>query len=431
MSAPTDDFLDHILARAKAAGATAAQALSIRTRYFEIEFDHRSIELVRSTENETTTITLFYDGKRGGATLNGRRPEEVEAAIAAAATAAEAGVADPANDIADAPSLPPGDHGPREPDRAAMRRQIDELLASLPARHPLLRLRDCLYAFTDRETEFANSRGLRQRERRSEHGFRALFMAKDGPLTTSFNFVGASAFSPFPSLYEAAGVDRLMAECERSLERRPVAGKFVGDVIVTPHCLTGLLPSIAGALSGPALLAGSSPFKDKRGERIASPLFSLDNAPRSADFSEGSDFDEFGVPTRDLPIIENGVLKDFYVGYFFSRKLGLPQTAGVRNSRVRPGETSLSDMIAGVKRGILFSRFSGGAPNDNLDFSGIAKNSFYIENGELRHALNETMVSGNFQQLLQDVHAVSKEVVNFGDCAYPFIAASGVTISSK
>ncbi|OAI28405.1 hypothetical protein A1351_11915 [Methylosinus sp. R-45379] len=431
MSAPTDDFLDQILARAKAAGATAAQALSSRTRYFEIEFDHRSVDLVRSTENETTMITVFRDGKRGGATLNGRRPEEVEAAIAAAATAAEAGVADPANDIAAAPSLPPGDHGPSEPDRAAMRAQVDEFLASLPSRHPLLRLRDCLYTFTDHETEFANSGGLRQRERRGGHGFRAMFMAKDGTLTTSFNAAGGRSFTPFASLYDAAGVGRLMAECERSLERRPVTGKFVGDVIVTPHCLTGLLPSIAGALSGPALLAGSSPFKDKRGERIASPLFSLDNAPRSADFVDGSDFDEFGVPTRDLPIIEDGVLKDFLIGYFFSRKLGLPQTAGVRNSRVRPGETSLADMIAGVKRGILFSRFSGGAPNDNLDFSGIAKNSFYIEDGEVRHASSETMVSGNFQQLLQDIHAVSKEVVNFGDCVYPFIAASGVTISSK
>ena len=81
--------------------------------------------------------------------------------------------------------------------------------------------------------------------------------------------------------------------------------------------------------------------------------------------------------------------------------------------------------------GALLSHFCGGAPDDNLDFAGIAKNSFYIEDGEVRHALNETMVSGNFIQLLQDIHAVSQEVVNFGDCAYPFIAASGVTISSK
>ena len=41
------------------------------------------------------------------------------------------------------------------------------------------------------------------------------------------------------------------------------------------------------------------------------------------------------------------------------------------------------------------------------------------------------MVSGNFQELLKHVHAVSRENVNFGGSSYPFIAASGVTISSR
>ncbi len=46
-------------------------------------------------------------------------------------------------------------------------------------------------------------------------------------------------------------------------------------------------------------------------------------------------------------------------------------------------------------------------------------------------ALDETMVSGNFQELLRNIHAVSRERINFGDSSYPFVAASGVTISSK
>jgi PmbA protein len=312
-----------------------------------------------------------------------------------------------------------------------MRARVDEFLAALAERYPRVRMRDCLYTFTDHETEFLNSRGVRQRARRGSYGFRAMFMAKEGRRVTSFNGAGAGSFSPFASLFQAADVERLIAETERSLERRPVAEKFVGDVVITPHCLSSLLPTIVGALSGPALLAGTSPYKNRRGERIASPLFSLDNRPRAADFPYGAEFDDFGVPTQDLAIIEEGELKEFLIGYFFSRKLGLPQTAGAQNLSVRPGDRTVDEIVAGTKRGILFSRFSGGAPNDNLDFSGIAKNSFYIEDGRVRHALDETMVSGNFQQLLTNIHAVSKESVNFGHGSYPFVAASGVTISSK
>lgn len=432
MSGPeAEGFLARIIDEAAAGGASAAQAHSVRTRYFEIEFDHHGVDLVRSTENEVTTITVFRDGKRGSATINGRSGDEVEAAIGAAATAAAAGIADPANDVAEAPSLPPSDYGPAQADRETMRSSIEEFVGQLVARYPLMRARDNLYTFTDRETVFANSRGVRQRERRAFYGSRAMFMAKDGTRTTSFNASWASAFSPFESLFDAGGAGRLLDETVRSLDRRPVPEKFVGDVIITPHCLAGLVPTLAGALSGPALLAGTTPFKNRKGEAIASPLFSLTNRPRAPDCPGGADFDGFGIPTSDLTIVENGVLNAFLIDFFYSRKLGLPQTAGVRNAYVRAGDESVGDILARTKRGILFSRFSGGAPNNNLDFSGVAKNSFYIEDGEIRHALDETMVSGNFQQLLKNIHAVSRESVNFGDSSYPFVAASGVTISSK
>jgi PmbA protein len=102
----------------------------------------------------------------------------------------------------------------------------------------------------------------------------------------------------------------------------------------------------------------------------------------------------------------------------------------VWNFVVPPGDRSLDDIVAGTERGVILSRFSGGNPNSNLEFSGVAKNSFYVE-GEIRHALSETMVTGNLQDLLQNIRAVSREQVNFGDHAYPYLAASGVTISAK
>ena len=54
----------------------------------------------------------------------------------------------------------------------------------------------------------------------------------------------------------------------------------------------------------------------------------------------------------------------------------------------------LDDMVADVEKGVLITRFSGGRPSDNGDFSGVAKNSYYIEDGEVKFPLSETMVSG-------------------------------------
>lgn len=429
--ASTGDFAAELVAGGVRKGASAAQATTAKKRHFEMQFDNRGLDLVRSTEDETSAITVFRDGKRGSAVLNGRDPEAVDAALTNALAAANAGMKDDANNVAEAPSLGATRYGPESPDRAKMATSIDAFLKRIARDYPLVRTRDCSQVFDDVETGFANSRGVRQNERRSTYSFGAMFMAKNGRRSTSINFTGATSFSPFEDLLNVGGVARLMDETTRSLEPRPVPEKFEGDVIITPECLSGLMHVIFGALSGQALYTGTTPFASKKGEAIASPLLSIANRPHDPSAPGGKGFDDYGVPTQNIDVIERGVLKQFLVDHFFSKKLDVPQTAGASHVVVANGETPLSEMIGRTKRGILFSRFSGGNPNSNLDFSGIAKNSFYIENGEIKYALEETMVSGNFQELLKNIHAVSKESVDFGSGVYPFLAASGVTVSSK
>ncbi|WP_162009687.1 TldD/PmbA family protein [Methylocystis heyeri] len=430
-NASLDDFSAELVARALARGASAAQARASDDRYFEMQFDNRGYDLVRSVQNAAASITVFLDGKRGDASLNGRSTEEVAAALDSAFFAAEAGVADEANDVAAAPSLPASRHGLDIADRATMGEGVESLLARLRSEFPLVRIRDSLHSFSDVETAFANSRGVAQKERRARYNFSALFMAREGSRASSVNWAEASSYQPFGNPFHALGLGRLLDEAVRSLDPRPVPCKFEGDVIITPECFAGLAGSIGEALSGASLFAGTTPFVDKKGEMIASPLFSLANRPCDKSAPGGADFDGFGVPTSDLEIVTNGRLNDFLIDYFFSRKLKAPQTAGAWRFTVTSGDASLAAMIAGVKRGILFSRFSGGGPNSNLDFTGVAKNSFYIEDGEIRHALGETMVSGNFQELLKNIYAVSRERVDFGSASYPWLAASGVVISSK
>jgi PmbA protein len=429
--APAPDFATELVRRAADGGADAAQVTAVDVDRFEIDFNERKVDLLRSTANETTTILVLRGGKRGSATLNGRNEEAVEAALHSALMAAEAGLADPANAVADAPSLPPRRHGAEAPDRDAMIATVLAYVGELNTRYPLIRTRNSTYTFFAKDTAFANSLGVQQQQRRAWYQFGAMFSAKDGARATSFNYSGAASYAPFERLLAVGTVGRLIEETLRSFDAHPVPEKFVGDVILTPDCVYHLMFVLARALGGYELLAGTSPYRDKAGEPIASPLFSLLNRPLAADFPEGSDFDGFGIPTADIDIVKNGRLENFLVDFYIARKLGLPQTAGVWNLFVPPGDRSLDDIVAGTERGIILSRFSGGNPNSNLEFSGVAKNSFYIEGGEIRHALSETMVTGNLQDFVRNIRAVSREQVNFGDHAYPYLAASGVTISAK
>jgi PmbA protein len=428
---PAIEFAQQLVDRALGAGADDAQVTTVTFDRFEVDFNQRKVDLLRSTSNETTNVLLFTGGKRGSASLNGRDQAEVDSALASARGAADAGLSDPANHVAEAASLPASRHGPEAPDREAMIERVMDYTRELGARYPLIRTRNSIYTFLAKQTHFANSRGVRQQERRGWYVFGAMFSAKDGPRATSFNYSGAASYAPFEQLLSVGTVRPLIEQTLRSFDARPVPQKFVGDVILTPDCLFHLMPTLARALGGYELLSGTSPYKDKKGEQIASPLFSLLNRPRAAAFPEGADFDGFGIPTTDADIVREGRLENHLIDFYIASKLGLPQTAGAWNFVVPAGERSVDDIIAGTKRGIILSRFSGGNPNSNLDFSGVAKNSFYVENGKIQQALTETMVSGNLQELLRNIHAVSREHVNFGDHDYPNVAASGVTISPK
>jgi PmbA protein len=72
---------------------------------------------------------------------------------------------------------------------------------------------------------------------------------------------------------------------------------------------------------------------------------------------------------------------------------------------------------------------SAGNPSENGDFSGVAKNSYLIEDGQIRMPVSETMIAGNIAQTLIDISAISKEFVDFGTALMPWVKTSGVTIS--
>ena len=131
-------------------------------------------------------------------------------------------------------------------------------------------------------------------------------------------------------------------------------------------------------------------------------------------------------------IIEKGRLNAFLLGLYASNKLGLPRGKNdTMNAIVAPGDRSIGEIIASIDKGILVGRFSGGAPASNGDFSGVAKNSFLIENGKIGPALSETMISGNMADMLNRLRAISSEQVVDGMSVLPYMAFDGITISGK
>jgi PmbA protein len=128
--------------------------------------------------------------------------------------------------------------------------------------------------------------------------------------------------------------------------------------------------------------------------------------------------------------VKNGVWQSFILGLYGSKKTGLPRSV---NSgyywEVEAGNTELDEMVKSTQKGILMCRFSGGSPAQNGDFSGVAKNSYYIEDGKIQFPISETMVAGNIAELLLNIVDISEERIHFGSSLMPWVKVAKLDIS--
>ena len=212
-----------------------------------------------------------------------------------------------------------------------------------------------------------------------------------------------------------------------------VDGKFEGTMVLMPGCVVSLFYTLLSDFAGEGgLLSGTSPWKDKLGKKVADERITISLAPLDERIVCGSRITGEGFRAENFDIIKDGKLNAFYLGLYAANKLQLPRGKNDSfNVVIAPGNKPIADIIASIDKGILVGRFSGGQPSSNGDFSGVAKNSFLIENGKIGPALSETMIAGNMADMLNRLRDISSEQVADGMMALPYMAFDGITISGK
>ena len=203
---------------------------------------------------------------------------------------------------------------------------------------------------------------------------------------------------------------------------------------MAPYALSGVVLStiMSNFVSDMCLIDGTSIWKDKLGEQVADPRLTISFEPYSDDVVVRERHTGEGYPTENFDLIKDGKLNSFCLSQYGANKTGRTRSGNDgSNIRIKAGEKTLEEIIAGIDKGILVMRFSGGQPASSGEFSGVAKNSFYIENGKIAYALTETMISGCVPSMLQNIVDISSDRLVDGEVSVPYIAFDGITISGK
>jgi PmbA protein len=423
------DALDALLT----AGADKAQTTLSNTEKIEMNIEAGKINLVRTTFDTHLHLVSIKDQRKGNILLNEVNQDSLKQAVNDVLEISKGSAPDPAHDIAEMQEPKTFIKGKQQPDMDRMYLRLKTFATMVKELFPRTILQQAVLDFTRYNTALMNSNGVDFTVSKGLYNFSAVFTSKDGEDLSSMNYSGFSTLDLNKELLDYGSLRALLKQSGDEIKTQEIKGKFVGKVIITPDCLGDFLNYLLGiSLYDTPLISGSSIFKNKLNQLVASPKFTLHSRPVSAEIADGYFITGDGYEAQNCTIIEQGILKTFLLSLYGANKTGLERAVNSGGSYiVEPGDKSLNSMIKGVKRGILLSRFSGGNPSQNGNFSGVAKNSYYIEDGAVKYPLSETMISGNLVELFQNITEISQECVNFGFAILPWIASTGVTISGK
>jgi PmbA protein len=439
-----------VVARAKKAGATAAEAVVREGSEFSTVVRMGEVETLKESGSRAIGLRVFI-GQRTASTYSSDFSEDgiqrlVSGALDLARVTSEdafAGIPEPdqlgslSGDLKlyydDVYSLPPEERidYARRAERAAL--EADPRMKNSDG--------GSFDAATGHKV-LANSHGFVGEYQRSYCSVSAAPIAQDehGSMQRDYWFSVARTLSKLESP-EFVGREAARRTLRR-LGSRKIASTQV-PIVLDPMVAGSILGNIFEGINGDAIYRQSSFLANKLGEKIAADNITVvDDGTIPGGFGT-EPFDGEGIPTQRTVVIENGVFKSYLLNTYTAKKLGLKTTGnasrglagtpsiGVGNFFLQKGDRTPQQIIAGIKQGLYVFQFLGfGVNMVTGDFSRGAS-GMWIENGELTYPVEEITVAGNLKDMFHNISEIGDDLEFRGSMAAPTLRIDGMMIAGE
>ena len=187
-------------------------------------------------------------------------------------------------------------------------------------------------------------------------------------------------------------------------------------VVLDEYTAPDFLRMYFGAFSGEAAQRGLSRLKGKIGQKIAVPELTLIDDPHRQGGKRSCFMDSEGFLTKQLPLIENGIFRNFLYHVESARKENKTSTGhasrgylgGIstrsHNLVCPTGEYTLDQLCTLEKKCLLVTELEGQAGCDPVsgDIS-IGVQGFLLENGRRVQPVDSVTIAGNFFDVLNNI----------------------------
>lgn len=435
------DRASQLIDLAKAAGADAADAVVVRSRSQSVSVRLGKVENTESSESDDFSLRVFIGKRVASVSANPGFDLKVlaERAVAMARVSPEDPFACLADESRLAKSYPDLQlYDPTEVPTAELR---DKALAAEEAALAVEGVTNSGGAGASAGMGglvLVTSHGFQGAYSGSRFGFSASVIAGAGTkMERDYDYDSRLYYA---ELDNPTDVGRRAGErAVKRLNPRQVPTANGVTVVFDPRVARGFVGHIAGAINGASVARKTSFLRDRMGEQVLKAGLNITDDPLVVRGSSSRPFDGEGVTGERMVMIEDGVLKHWFLSTSTARELGLETNGrGARggsavsptstNLALEPGDIAPQDLIRQIGNGFYVTELIGHGVDMITGEYSRGATGFWIENGELAYPVSEVTIASNLKDMFMRLTPASDIDRKFG-VASPTLAIEGMTLA--
>ena len=411
------NLLSDLIARARAAGADAADAVLISGTSLSVARRLGKTEHVERSEGRDLGLRVFLGQQSAMVSSSTMDPssfkELAERAVAMARVVPE----DPYSGLADTAAAPDTMSldlvDPTEPATEALVARAAAAEDAALAVAGITNSEGGEAGFGRIEAFLVTSAGFAGSQVRTSHSISASAVAGVGTgMQRDYDYHSTVHLA---DLDDPTGIGRSAGE--RAIARlnptRPATAKI--PVVYDPRVAGSLLGHLTGAINGASVARGTSFLKDKLGQRIFAAGIAIHDDPRRVRGLRSRLFDGEGTPTAARVLVEDGVLTTWLLDSRSARQLGLrstghasrgtggPPSPSATNLYLAAGKQTPAELMADIKLGLCVNELIGMGVNGLTGDYSRGAAGFMIRDGVLAEPVAEITIAGNLLDMFANL----------------------------
>ena len=281
------------------------------------------------------------------------------------------------------------------------------------------------------QTILMTSNGFIGHSKRSSHNVSVVVIAeKNGNMERDYDY-SSKVFGNDLKDSKSIGLKAANNTLARIGATKPITGKY--PVIFGPRVARSISGHIASAINGNSIARKTSFLKDSLNKQIANSKIDMIDDPFLKRGLGSRIFDGEGLGCNRRSMIENGVLRGFFLDLSSAKQLNMRPTAnanGTSNFMIMPGKISPEELIEDVKDGFYITDMIGSSVSLITGDYSRGASGFWIENGKICHPINEATIAGNLKDMFMTLQPANDLDLSYSIIS-PTLLIDGMTIAGN